>query len=52
MKKVSYLKSGIRDPRKFVDINDLSDFKTEFESFIDSARASKISKNLPRKLNM
>ena len=41
MKKVSYLKSGIRDPRKFVDINDLSDFKTEFESFIDSARASK-----------
>ncbi len=41
MKEVSYLKSGIRDPRKFVDINDLSDFKTEFESFIDSARASK-----------
>lgn len=41
MKKVSYLKSGIRDPRKFVDINDLSDFKTEFESFIDSTRASK-----------
>lgn len=41
MKKVSYLKSGIRDPRKFVDINDLSDFKTEFESFIESARASK-----------
>lgn len=41
MKKVSYLKSGIRDPRKFVDMNDLSDFKTEFESFIDSARASK-----------
>lgn len=41
MKKVSYLKSGIRDPRKFVDMNDLSDFKTEFESFIDSAKASK-----------
>lgn len=41
MKKVSYLKSGIRDPRKFVDMNDLSDLKTEFESFIDSARASK-----------
>lgn len=41
MTKVSYLKSGIRDPRKFVDMNDLSDFKTEFESFIDSARASK-----------
>lgn len=41
MKKVSYLESGIRDPRKFVDMNDLSDFKTEFESFIDSARASK-----------
>lgn len=41
MKKVSYLKSGIRDPRKFVDINDLSDFKIEFESFIDSARVSK-----------
>lgn len=41
IKKVSYLKSGIRDPRKFVDMNDLSDFKTEFESFIDSAKASK-----------
>lgn len=41
MKKVSYLKSGIRDPRKFVDMNDLSDFKTEFENFIDSAKASK-----------
>ena len=49
MKKVSYLKSGIRDPRKFVDMNDLSDFKTEFESFIDSARASKNIKKFAKK---
>lgn len=49
MKKVSYLKSGIRDPRKFVDMNDLSDFKTEFESFIDSARASKNIENFAKK---
>ena len=34
MKKVSYLKSGIRDPRKFVDMNDLSDFKTENRSSV------------------
>lgn len=49
MKKVSYLKSGIRDTRKFVDMNDLSDFKTEFESFIDSARASKNIENFAKK---
>ncbi len=49
MKKVSYLESGIRDPRKFVDMKDLSNFKTEFESFIDSARASKNIENFARK---
>lgn len=49
MKKVSYLESGIRDPRKFVDMKDLSNFKAEFESFIDSARASKNIENFARK---
>ena len=49
MKKVSYLESGIRDPRKFVDMKDLSNFKTEFESFIDSAKVSKNIENFARK---
>jgi len=38
MKKVSYLKDGIRDPRKYVDFKELSNFKTEFETFVGSAR--------------
>jgi hypothetical protein len=41
MKKISYLKSRIRDPRKFVDIVDLANFKTEFETFIKNAQSSK-----------
>lgn len=40
MNKVSYLKSGYRDPRKFVDIKDLSNFKNEFETYINAARKS------------
>lgn len=40
-KKVSYLKSGIRDPRKYINIKDLADFKTEFENFITLAKQSK-----------
>ena len=38
--KVSYLKNGIRDPRKYVDIEDLTKFKNEFETFIKSAKQS------------
>lgn len=39
--KVSYLKSGVRDPRKYVDLKGLVEFKNEFESFIESAKKSK-----------
>ena len=49
MKKVSYLKSGIRDHRKFVDMKDLSTFKSEFESFIGSAKMSNNIENFARK---
>jgi hypothetical protein len=49
MKKVSYLESGIRDPREFVDIKDLAKFKDEFENFITSARASKNIENFAQK---
>ena len=38
--KVVYLKNGIRDPRKYVDIKDLGNFRNEFESFIKSAQKS------------
>lgn len=41
MKKVSYLESGIRDPRKYVDVEDLGKFRDEFENFIKSAKKSK-----------
>ena len=40
LKKVSYLESGYRDPRKFVDINDMANFREEFERFIDMAKKS------------
>lgn len=40
MKKVSYLESGYRDPRKYVDLEDLGKFKDEFEGFIKSATNS------------
>ncbi|MBD5402579.1 hypothetical protein HDR58_07260, partial [bacterium] len=40
-KKVTYLECGIRDPRKYVDFDDLSKFKKEFESFIEAAKNSK-----------
>ena len=45
MKKVSYLESGYRDPRKYVDINDLANFRTEVVKFIETA---KISKNIEK----
>lgn len=47
--KVSYLKSGYRDPRKFVDIKDLGKFRNEFENFIAKAKQSKNIKNFARK---
>ena len=40
LKKVTYLKSGYRDPRKFVDINDLVKFKEEFEKYMELAKKS------------
>ena len=47
--KVSYLKSGYRDPRKFVDIKNLGKFRNEFENFIDKAKQSKNIENFARK---
>ncbi len=49
MKKVSYLECGVRDPRRFVDIEDLGKFKNEFESFINSAKKSKNIENFAKK---
>lgn len=40
MGKISYLKSGIRDPRKFVDLKDLRKFRNEFETFVNNAISS------------
>lgn len=47
--KVSYLKSGYRDPRKFVDIKDLGKFRNEFENFMAKAKQSKNIENFARK---
>lgn len=47
--KVSYLKSGYRDPRKFVDIKDLGKFRNEFENFLAKAKQSKNIENFARK---
>ena len=38
--KIFYLENGIRDPRKYVNIKDLGNFRNEFESFIKSAQNS------------
>ena len=48
MKKVTYLESGYRDPRKFVDIDDLAKFRTEFENFVKSAQKSKNIENFAK----
>ena len=40
MGKISYLESGIRDPRKFIDLKDLRKFRNEFKAFVDSAITS------------
>ena len=47
--KISYLKNGIRDPRKYVDVKDLAQFKTEFENFIKSAQKSSNITNFVKK---
>jgi len=49
MGKVKYLKSGIRDPRKYVDFEDLGKFKDEFENFIKSAKKSKNIESFAKK---
>ena len=38
--KVSYLKNGVRDPRKYVDIEGLAKFRNEFDTFVNSAKKS------------
>ncbi len=38
--KISYLENGVRDPRKYVDVKDLAQFRNEFENFINSAKKS------------
>lgn len=40
LNKVSYLKSGYRDPRKFVDIKDMANFREEFIKYIEMAKKS------------
>lgn len=40
LNKVTYLKSGYRDPRKFVDIKDMANFRDEFERFVEMAKKS------------
>ena len=47
--EISYLKDGIRDPRKYVDIKKLGKFKDEFEKFIQSAKKSKNIEKFARK---
>ena len=40
MGKLTYMKSGIRDPRRFVDLRDLRKFRNEFETFVNNAASS------------
>ena len=47
--EISYLKDGIRDPRKYVDIKKLGKFKDEFERFIQSAKNAKNIEKFARK---
>lgn len=47
--KISYLKSGIRDPRKFVNISDLAKFRNEIEKFIKLAQNSKNIEKIVKK---
>lgn len=47
--KLTYLDNGIRDPRKYVDIESLKEFRKELENFINSAKKSKDITNFARK---
>ncbi len=49
MKKISYLKSGFRDPRKYVDIKDLANFRNEIEKFVNMAKKSNNIENFAKK---
>lgn len=39
--KISYLENGVRNPLKYVDVNDLAKFRNTIISFVDSAKNSK-----------
>lgn len=39
-KKLFYLENGIRDPRRYVDVEDLKNFREEIEKFVTSASKS------------
>ena len=49
LKKVTYLQSGYRDPRKFVDTQDLAKLKTEIERFIELSATTKNTKKFIEK---
>lgn len=49
MKKIKYLDCNIRDPRRYVDFDDLAKFKDEFENFVKSAKKSKNITNFAKK---
>jgi len=49
LEKVTYLKSGYRDPRKLVNIDDMCKFRAEFEKFIEMAKNSKDVRKFARK---
>lgn len=40
-KKVSYLENGVRDPRRYVNVKDVGNFRNEFARFIEQAKNSK-----------
>ena len=40
-KKVSYLENGVRDPRKYVNVKDVGNFRNEFARFVEQAKNSK-----------
>lgn len=46
---ITYLKNGVRDPRKYVDIESLKKFKNEFETFVQTAAKSKNIEKFARK---
>jgi len=48
-KKVFYLENGVRDPRKYVDVDSVAKFKKEFESFLEQAKKSKSIESFVKK---